>query len=325
MKLLTVCIPCYNSIENMHKTITSCFLMKEEIEVLIIDNNSTDETLEVAREYEKAYPEIVRVIENNNDEAALKVGLEHSKGLYFKLLECGDYLDQPSLVSVIETLRDFIRIQANLDLLLTDYKYVNSQKKDHKVSYKNIFPTETLFKWHNIKAFQKHFQVDIGAIIVKTSILKDVKDKIKNDDFVNDLAIYGTVPYIKSMYYLQTYFYCYGSKKTFHFKAVDQYIELIKKLWTMYDVYSLKSRRQRHYVIEQLSKTYVIVQYLLIKNNDIEKKNKLNDELQQLNPRLFKAVTHHLFGMLLNVQHAQIQNAIIKIFEKLYGYDVKDK
>ena len=31
MKLLTVCIPCHNSIENMHKSITSCLLLKMSI------------------------------------------------------------------------------------------------------------------------------------------------------------------------------------------------------------------------------------------------------------------------------------------------------
>lgn len=322
MKLLTVCIPCYNSIENMHKTITSCFLMKEEIEVLIIDNNSTDETFEVASEYEKAYPQTVRVIKNVNNEPVLKVALDHCRGLYFKSLECGDYFDQPSLVSVIETLRDFIRIQANLDLLLTDYKYVNEQKKDQKFSYKNVFPTETLFGWHSIKAFQKHFQVDLGAVIIKTSILKCIKDKIQNDYFVKDLITYGTIPLIKSMYYLQTYFHCYVQKRVIHFHDVDEYVYLMKKLWTMHDVYSLKSRKQRNYVIEMLSRTYIITQYLVLKHHDIAQKDELDMILYETNPKLFKAVTRNLFGTLFNIHNDKIKTVIIKIFEKVYGYDV---
>lgn len=325
MKLLTVCIPCYNSIENMHKTITSCLLMKNEIEVLIIDNQSTDETLEVAREYEKTYPEAIKVIENRNDEPVLKVALEHSQGLYFKLLECGDYLDQPSLVNVIETLGDFIRIQANLDLLLTDYKYVTMNKKDQKISYKNVFPTETLFGWHNIKAFQKHFQVDLAAVIIKTSILKSIKENIKNDSFVRKLVMYGAVPFIKSMYYLQTYFHCYGNQKTMKFKDKDEYVSLIQKLWTMYNVYSLKSRRQRNYVIEQLSKIYITTQYLILKDNDLEKKNEVDNTLQELNPKLFKTVTHNLFGTLFHIRHEKAQSVIIKVFEKIYKYDVVEE
>ena len=62
MKLLTVCIPCYNSIMEMHKAINSCLLMKDEVEVLIVDRHSHDETLQVAREYEEAYPDTVKAV-----------------------------------------------------------------------------------------------------------------------------------------------------------------------------------------------------------------------------------------------------------------------
>ena len=135
MKLLTVCIPCYNSIMEMHKAINSWLLMKDEVEVLIVDRHSHDETLQVAREYEEAYPDTVKVITTKEDVPFLKTALKYSEGLYFKILQCFDYLDQPSLVSVVETIRDFIRIQANLDVLLTDYKYVVPQKKEKRVSY----------------------------------------------------------------------------------------------------------------------------------------------------------------------------------------------
>lgn len=37
MKLLTICIPCYNAIEYMHKALGSCLLLKDELEVIIID------------------------------------------------------------------------------------------------------------------------------------------------------------------------------------------------------------------------------------------------------------------------------------------------
>ena len=63
MKLLTVCIPCYNSIMEMHKAINSCLLMKDEVEVLIVDRHSHDETLQVAKEYEEAYHNLKKTLE----------------------------------------------------------------------------------------------------------------------------------------------------------------------------------------------------------------------------------------------------------------------
>ena len=62
MKLLTICIPCYNAIEYMHKALGSCLLLKDELEVIIIDKNSTDETYEVAMEYQNEYPDTFKVI-----------------------------------------------------------------------------------------------------------------------------------------------------------------------------------------------------------------------------------------------------------------------
>ncbi|MGN1183165.1 MAG: glycosyltransferase family 2 protein [Faecalibacillus sp.] len=321
MKLLTVCIPCCNSIETMHKTISSCLLMKDEIEVLIIDNLSTDETLEVAKEYEKEYPDTIKVVENHCEYFSLSLVLKNCQGLYFKLLQCGDYLDQPSLVSVIETLRDFIRIQANLDLLITDYKYVSLDKKDQKITYKNMFPTETLFKWHSMKIFQKHNQVDIASLIVKTNILFNLDDNIKNTSYNSQKIVYGTIPYIKSMYYLQTYFYCYGKKEKKLLNNVDHYIVDLKEMWTMYNVFSLKSRKQRNYVIEMLSRMYVTTQYLIIKNNQCDKGDALDLYLKEWDDKLYKAVTRHLSGVLLHVSHNKAQAVIIKLFEKIYKYD----
>ena len=50
----------------------------------------------------------------------------------------------------------------------------------------------------------------------------------------------------------------------------------MKSLWDLYDVYSLKSRRQRTYVIEYLSKVYVLTVYLLLKSNQKEQIELLN-------------------------------------------------
>ena len=48
MKLLTVAIPCYNSEEYMEKSIRSALNGGEKVEVLIIDDGSTDSTLNIA-------------------------------------------------------------------------------------------------------------------------------------------------------------------------------------------------------------------------------------------------------------------------------------
>ena len=62
MKLLTFAIPCYNSEAYMEKCIESLLPGGDDVEILIVDDGSTDRTAEIADEYERKYPNIVRAI-----------------------------------------------------------------------------------------------------------------------------------------------------------------------------------------------------------------------------------------------------------------------
>ena len=52
MKLLTVAIPCYNSQEYMKHAIESALVGGEDIEILIVDDGSKDDTAKIADEFE---------------------------------------------------------------------------------------------------------------------------------------------------------------------------------------------------------------------------------------------------------------------------------
>ena len=56
MKLLTVTIPCYNSQDYMAKAIESALLGGDDVEILVIDDGSKDDTLSIAQQYESKYP-----------------------------------------------------------------------------------------------------------------------------------------------------------------------------------------------------------------------------------------------------------------------------
>ena len=56
MKLLTVTIPCYNSQDYMRHCVETLLPGGEEVEILIVDDGSTDKTGEIAEEYAEKYP-----------------------------------------------------------------------------------------------------------------------------------------------------------------------------------------------------------------------------------------------------------------------------
>ena len=51
MKLLTVTVPCYNSQDYMERCIDSLLPGGEDVEIIIVDDGSTDRTGEIADEY----------------------------------------------------------------------------------------------------------------------------------------------------------------------------------------------------------------------------------------------------------------------------------
>ncbi|MCI8814458.1 MAG: glycosyltransferase, partial [Lachnospiraceae bacterium] len=66
MKLLSITVPCYNSQEYMKKCVDSLLAGGEDVEILIVDDGSTDDTGKIADEYAREYPDIVQAIHQEN-------------------------------------------------------------------------------------------------------------------------------------------------------------------------------------------------------------------------------------------------------------------
>ena len=66
MKLLSIAIPCYNSQDYMENCIESLLVGGEEVEILIVDDGSSDRTAEIADDYARKYPTIVKAIHQEN-------------------------------------------------------------------------------------------------------------------------------------------------------------------------------------------------------------------------------------------------------------------
>ena len=81
MKLLSIAIPCYNSQDYMENCIESLLVGGEEVEILIVDDGSSDRTAEIADDYARKYPTIVKAIhqENGGHGEAVNAGIRPSK------------------------------------------------------------------------------------------------------------------------------------------------------------------------------------------------------------------------------------------------------
>ena len=146
MKLLTFAIPCYNSENYMRKCIESILPGGEDVEILIVDDGSTkDKTAEIADEYEKKYPTIVRAIhqENGGHGEAVNAGIRNATGLYFKVVDSDDWVDADSYRQILDKLRELVESGTALDMLLSNYVYEKEGAKHKKVMRKTGFTKDS--------------------------------------------------------------------------------------------------------------------------------------------------------------------------------------
>lgn len=99
--LLSICIPTYNRAVVLKKTLDSLVQNKafdETVEVVVSDNNSTDNTQEVGEYYASHYPNIkyYRNKENVRDEN-FPLSMDRAKGEYIKLLKDNIVMSDSSL------------------------------------------------------------------------------------------------------------------------------------------------------------------------------------------------------------------------------------
>ena len=108
MKLLTITVPSYNSEAYLDRCMATLLPGGDEVEILIVDDGSTDRTAEIADEYERKYPNIVRAIhkENGGHGDAVTTGIRNATGLFFKVVDSDDWVDERTLPKMIKCIMD---------------------------------------------------------------------------------------------------------------------------------------------------------------------------------------------------------------------------
>lgn len=103
---LSIIAPVYNVEKYLSKCLDSLFsqgLDPEDFEIIVVNDGSTDSSLEIAREYEAAHDNIVVLSqENQGISVARNAGMDTARGDYIYFIDSDDFLLKNSLCHLLE-------------------------------------------------------------------------------------------------------------------------------------------------------------------------------------------------------------------------------
>lgn len=275
-KILTIAVPCYNSEAYMRKCIDSLLEGGEDVEILIIDDGSSDGTAVIADAYAAAHPGIVRAIhqENKGHGGAVNTGIANASGMYFKVVDSDDWLDRESFMIALDRLKSFRQDRKRVDMLICNYVYEHvNDGSSHVVSYKNALPQERVFGWQETRRFRVDQNLLMHSVIYRTKILRRSGLVLPEHTFyVDNLFVYVPLPYVKTMYYLNIDLYRYyigredqSVNEQIMIKRIDQQIKVNKM---MIDAYTLpgdlKDRHLVRYMFSYLAMICCVTSSMLL-------------------------------------------------------------
>jgi glycosyltransferase involved in cell wall biosynthesis len=271
MKLITFTVPCYNSADYMDRCVKTLLPAGPEAEIILVDDGSKDDTGKIADAYAEKYPDIVRVIhqENGGHGEGVNQGIRNAKGMYFKVVDSDDWLNDDALGMVMAKLREFAAAPEPIDLLLCNYVYEHvADNTQHAVSYGMILPKDRVFTWQEIGHFPLSQNILMHTVIYRTQILRDCGLELpKHTFYVDNVFVYKPLPSCKRLYYMNLDLYRYfigredqSVNEKVMLGRVDQQVRVTKIMIDAVDLYALAPEQEklRAYMLNYLSMMMVI-------------------------------------------------------------------
>ncbi|MCR4775773.1 MAG: glycosyltransferase [Saccharofermentans sp.] len=342
MKILSVAIPCYNSQDYMGNAVESLLEAGDDIDIIIVDDGSTDDTALIADKYAEKYPELIRVVHKTNGGhgSAVNAGIENAQGLYFKVLDSDDRLDPAVLAEVMDSLRFYSKEEQPLDMLVTNFVYDKLGTPDSKkkvMSYEGEIPEKFVCSWE-LCNFGKGDYLLMHSVIFRTQLLRDCGLKLPEHTFyVDNIYVYEPLLKVERIYYLNRnlYYYFIGREdqsvnEAVMIKRVDQQL---KVNYLMLDYYlenrdtMCENKRRFAYMYNYLEIITTVSLVLLILDGSPEalaKRKDLLDYIYKRSKRLYAKFKLGVMGTVMTLPGKTgrlVAQESYKLFQKFYGFN----
>lgn len=180
-KILSISVAAYN-VENVLGTCLDSLAQSrylDDIEVLVINDGSKDNTAAIAKAYQDKYPKSFFLVdkENGGHGSTINESIKRAHGKYFKVLDGDDWVDVKEFDGFIE---DLFRCEA--DLMVNDYNEVYVNKSIRR----KIIDAYDLNNKYDIKDMDSNNIVLMHSITVRTDKLQQHKFRMSEHRFYAD-------------------------------------------------------------------------------------------------------------------------------------------
>ena len=133
-KLLTIAVPAYNAAAFLDKCLSSFISpVMDAIEVIVVNDGSTDETPDIAARFVAAYPDTYRLVnkENGGHGSGINVAAGLAKGKYFRVVDADDWVITQNLPDYLDALE-----KTDADAVLTHFHTIDIRTEE-RLAYIN--------------------------------------------------------------------------------------------------------------------------------------------------------------------------------------------
>ncbi len=336
---LSIVVPSYNSQDYLDRCIDSMLPLPQGVEVIIVNDGSSDNTAAIADRYAARFPDRIRVIHkaNGGHGSAINAGLGWARGRYFKVCDSDDRFDPGAYYSLIQQLERWIE-QDNLpDLVVTNYVYdKQGKKRKHVISYRNIFADGHIHTWSDVKRFKRHQYLLMHSLCYRTDILHEVELQLPEHCFYVD-NLYAFVPMVavRTIGYLDLNLYLYyigredqSVAEKVMISRLDQQLRVNRLMIHHMPSMSVDlPKRLRWYMEHYLGVVCVVSSILMLKEGSGERlaqRRALWRELRTANRHAYRHIRSTLMGALINLKGGggrRICLTIYRLAQKIIGFN----
>jgi glycosyltransferase involved in cell wall biosynthesis len=152
MSRVSVLIPNYQGEKWIEKTIQSCLQQKWLLEIIVVDDGSTDESLFLLKKLESAHPDVIRVYRNQSKGGnnARNHAFSLSKGEFIQWLDVDDQIEDGKFQAQVECFDG----NGQLDIVYSDWKLL-TYTPDFKIINREVIKNRAVEDFVNELLFNR--------------------------------------------------------------------------------------------------------------------------------------------------------------------------